>query len=53
MGCVADTDSKREQAEEGQYIRKREAEQLKKAQEKTKAAQAEQVSLSRLSHGTN
>jgi hypothetical protein len=36
--------SQREQAEEGQYIRKREQEQLKNAQEKLKAAQAEVVS---------
>jgi hypothetical protein len=36
--------SQREQAEEGQYIRKRELEQLKKAQEKLKAAQDEVVS---------
>ncbi|RSH78456.1 uncharacterized protein EHS24_002181 [Apiotrichum porosum] len=33
--------SQREQAEEGQYIRRREQELLKAAQEKLKAAQAE------------
>ncbi|KAK1923006.1 hypothetical protein DB88DRAFT_493443 [Papiliotrema laurentii] len=33
--------SQREQAEEGQYIKKRELEKLKEAKEKLKAAQAE------------
>lgn len=37
--------SQREQAEEGQYIKKREMEKIKEAQEKVKAAQAELVSL--------
>lgn len=36
----------REQAEEGQYIRKKELEKLKQAQDKVKAAQSELVSLS-------
>lgn len=35
----------REQAEEGQYIKRREMERLKAAQEKLAAAQAEVVSL--------
>lgn len=35
--------SQREQAEEGQFIRKREIEKLKAAEEKLKAAQAEVV----------
>lgn len=38
--------SQREQAEEGQYIRKRELEKLKAAEEKVKSAQAELVSCS-------
>jgi hypothetical protein len=37
--------SKREQAEEGDYIRKRELEKLKQTEEKLKAAQAEHVSV--------
>lgn len=37
--------SQREQAEEGQYIKKRELEKLKEAKEKLKAAQAEVVSV--------
>lgn len=45
---IADWPSEREQAEEGQYIRKRELEQLKKSQDKLKAAQAEVVSCSTL-----
>ena len=36
--------SQREQAEEGQYIRKRELEKLKQAEEKLKQAQADVVS---------
>jgi hypothetical protein len=37
--------SQKEQAEEGQFIRKRELEKLKEAQDKVKAAQAEVVSV--------
>jgi hypothetical protein len=44
---IADSDSQREQAEEGGYIRKRELEKLKAAQEKVKAAQQELVSVFR------
>jgi hypothetical protein len=42
---LADSIRQREQAEEGQYIRKREQEQLQKAKDKAAQAQAEAVSF--------